>query len=64
MGVLLMRTQGHNAGGLWNHLVIHQQYYTKTDSPHYNTSSDTYQFFGKSYFGSSKPIALHLSKLE
>ena len=28
------------------------------------TSSDTYQFFGKSYFGSSKPIALHLSKLE
>ena len=45
-------------------LLIHQQYYTKTDSPHYNTSSDTYQFFGKSYFGSSKPIALHLSKLE
>ena len=45
-------------------LLIHQQDYTKTDSPHYNTSSDTYQFFGKSYFGSSKPIALHLSKLE
>ena len=45
-------------------LLIHQLYYTKTDSPHYNTSSDTYQFFGKSYFGSSKPIALHLSKLE
>ena len=45
-------------------LLIHLQYYTKTDSPHYNTSSDTYQFFGKSYFGSSKPIALHLSKLE
>ena len=75
MGVLLMRTQGHGDCCLWERrdtmqedygttLLIHQQYYTKTDSPHYNTSSDTYQFFGKSYFGSSKPIALHLSKLE
>ena len=75
MGVLLMRTQGHGDCCLWKRrdtmkedygttLLIHQQYYTKTDSPHYNTSSDTYQFFGKSYFGSSKPIALHLSKLE
>lgn len=63
-GLLLMGTQGHNAGGFGTTLLIHQQYYTKTDSPHYNTSSDTYQFFGKSYFGSSKPIALHLSKLE
>jgi len=59
-----MGTQGHNAGGFGTTLLIHQQDYTKTDSPHYNTSSDTYQFFGKSYFGSSKPIALHLSKLE
>ena len=75
MGVLLMRTQGHGDCCLWERrdtmqedygtaLLIHQQYYTKTDSPHYNTSSDTYQFFGKSYFGFSKPIALHLSKLE
>ena len=75
MGVLLMRLQGHGDCCLWERrdtmqedygttLLIHQQYYTKTDSPHYNTSSDTYQFFGKSYFGSSKPIALHLSKLE
>ena len=75
MGVLLMRTQGHGDCCLWERrdtmqedygttLLIHLQYYTKTDSPHYNTSSDTYQFFGKSYFGSSKPITLHLSKLE
>ena len=58
MGVLLMRTQGHGDCCLWERrdtmqedygttLLIHQQYYTKTDSPHYNTSSDTYQFFGK-----------------
>ena len=75
LGLLLMRPQGYDAGGLWERrdtmqedygttLLIHQQYYTKNDSPHYNTSSDNYQFFGKSYFGSSKPIALHLSKLE
>ena len=75
LGLLLMGTQGYDAGCLWERrdtmqedygttLLIHQQYYTKTDSPHYNTSSDTYQFLGESYFGSSKPIALHLSKLE
>ncbi len=69
------KPQGHGDCCLWERrdtmqedygttLLIHLQYYTKTDSPHYNTSSDTYQFFGKSYFGSSKPIALHLSKLE
>ena len=43
-------------------LLIHQQDYTKTDSPHYNTSSDTYQFFWKKLFWFLKAYSSALIK--
>ena len=39
-------------------LLIHQQDYTKTDSPHYNTSSDTYQFFEKILLKSTEQLKM------